>query len=281
MNELRDMLENALIDAGVAEALTVFLISLAIIILWIIIGRIIAMVGRRTIFHYFTKKKGDKRGTTLASMLFMAFNVVVWFIIIMAIISELGFDITPILASAGILGLAIGFGAQNLVRDVIAGFFMIVDNVYNIGETVEIGGFRGTVQEMNLRNTKLKNFMGSELIINHGNISQVINWSRNNNIALVDFGVAYETDLSKLTELMPEFMKKLNDSYEEILEEPLFLGVTELADSSINLRIMATVETGTHWATERKIRKDLVEFLNANNVEIPFPQIVVSDKHKA
>lgn len=278
MDQLRTLLQNAMTDAGISTLLAAFLISLVVVVLWIIIGKVVSQIGRRSIFHYFSKKKGDQRGTTLASLLNAAFKVVVWFVIIMAIVSELGFNITPILAAAGILGLAIGFGAQNLVRDVIAGFFMIVDNVYNIGETVEIGGFRGTVQNMNLRNTTLKNFMGSELIVNHGNVSQVINWSRHDNIALVNFGVAYETDLSKLSQIMPRFMKKLNSTYEEILEEPLFLGVTDLGDSSINMRIMATVTTGNHWAIERKIRKDLVEFLNEHDIEIPFPQLVVANK---
>ncbi len=276
MNELRAMLLDFFMSTlRIREELASMLVTLVVIVLWIILARIVLKVGKRSINRAFAKSKEQKRGKTLASLTFVTFKVVVWFIILMLIITELGFDITPILATAGILGLAIGFGAQNLVRDVISGFFLIVDNVYNVGETIEVGGFRGNVVGMNLRNTTLRNFMGSELIVSNGSISQVINWSRNNTIALVDFGVAYDTDLSKVTEIMPEFVETLMEKYDEIIETPSFLGVTELADSSINMRIMAKTTNGNHWMIERKIRHELVQFLNRNAIEIPFPQIVV------
>lgn len=276
MNELRALLMDFIMNIlRIREELASMIVTLVVIVLWIIVARIVLSVGRRSINRAFAKSKEQKRARTLASLTFVTFKVVVWFIILMLIITELGFDITPILATAGILGLAVGFGAQNLVRDVISGFFLIVDNVYNVGETIEVGGFRGNVVSMNLRNTTLRNFMGSELIVSNGSISQVINWSRNNTIALVDFGVAYDTDLSKVTEIMPEFVETLMEKYDEIVETPSFLGVTELADSSINMRIMAKTTNGNHWMIERKIRHELVQYLNRNDIEIPFPQIVV------
>lgn len=276
MNELRILLHDLLVDTiGFREVIASLLITIIVVVLWILVGKIINAIGKRSISRFYRKKKGEKRGKTLSALTYTAFKVVVWFVVIMLIVMELGFDITPILATAGILGLAIGFGAQNLVRDVISGFFLIVDNVFNIGETVEIGSFRGSVVAMNLRNTTLRNFMGSELIVNNGSISSVINWSRNDTIALVDFGVAYDTDLSKVTEIMPAFMETLKETYEQIIEVPSFLGVTALADSSINMRIMAKTTNGNHWMIERKIRHELVQYLNKHDIEIPFPQIVV------
>ncbi len=276
MNELRILLQDLLVDTiGFREVIASLLITIIVVVLWILVGKIINAIGKRSISRFYRKKKGEKRGKTLSALTYTAFKVVVWFVVIMLIVMELGFDITPILATAGILGLAIGFGAQNLVRDVISGFFLIVDNVFNIGETVEIGSFRGSVVAMNLRNTTLRNFMGSELIVNNGSISSVINWSRNDTIALVDFGVAYDTDLSKVTEIMPAFMETLKETYEQIIEVPSFLGVTALADSSINMRIMAKTTNGNHWMIERKIRHELVQYLNKHDIEIPFPQIVV------
>jgi len=276
MNQLRILMNDFLVDQlSLRTEIASVLITILVIIVWIILAKVILQAGKRGISSYFKKSKDQKRGNTLSELTFALFKFVVWFIIILLIITELGFDITPILATAGILGLAIGFGAQNLVRDVISGFFIIVDNTFNIGETVEIGGFRGSVVHMNLRTTTLRNFMGSEMIVNNGNISSTINWSRNNTIALVDFGVSYDTDLSKVTEIMPEFVEHLNETYEEIIEVPSYLGVTELADSSINMRIMAKTTNGNHWMIERKIRHELVQYLNKHNIEIPFPQVVV------
>lgn len=276
MNALRTLMNDFLIEQlSLRTEIATILITLVVILVWLIIAKIILQAGKRSINRYFKKRKKGSRSITLSALTFAAFKFMVWFIIILLIITELGFDITPILATAGILGLAIGFGAQNLVRDVISGFFIIVDNAYNIGETVEIGGFRGSVVHMNLRTTTLRNFMGSEMIVNNGNVASTINWSRNNTIALVDFGVAYDTDLSKITEIMPAFVEQLNETYEEIVEVPSYLGVTELADSSINMRIMAKTTNGNHWMIERKIRHDLVQYLNEYNIEIPFPQVVV------
>ncbi len=276
MNQLRVLMNDFLVDQlSLRTEIASVLITILVIIVWIILAKVILQAGKRGISSYFKKSSDKKRGNTLSELTFALFKFIVWFVIILLIITELGFDITPILATAGILGLAIGFGAQNLVRDVISGFFIIADNTFNIGETVEIGGFRGAVVHMNLRTTTLRNFMGSELIVNNGNVSSTINWSRNNTIALVDFGVSYDTDLSKVTEIMPEFVEHLNETYEEIIEVPSYLGVTELADSSINMRIMAKTTNGNHWMIERKIRHELVQYLNKHDIEIPFPQVVV------
>ena len=276
MNQLRVLMNDFLVDQlSLRTEIASVLITILVIIVWILLAKVILQAGKRGISSYFKKSSDKKRGNTLSELTFALFKFIVWFVIILLIITELGFDITPILATAGILGLAIGFGAQNLVRDVISGFFIIADNTFNIGETVEIGGFRGAVVHMNLRTTTLRNFMGSELIVNNGNVSSTINWSRNNTIALVDFGVSYDTDLSKVTEIMPEFVEHLNETYEEIIEVPSYLGVTELADSSINMRIMAKTTNGNHWMIERKIRHELVQYLNKHDIEIPFPQVVV------
>ncbi len=260
------------------EALAEFLLVLISIFIWVVLAIVLNLFANRTIHAYFVKRKGDARGKTLGRLLSGTVKVLIIFITALAIISELGFEITPILAGAGILGLAIGFGSQHLVSDLVAGFFIIVDNSFNLNETVEIDGYRGKVTSMNLRVTHISNFLGSELIINNGSIKKIINWSRNNTTAVVDFGVAYETDLSKLTNIMPKFLEALKERYEEIVELPTFLGVTDLADSSINLRIIAKTTTGNHFGIERKIRQDLVSYLNENKVEIPFPQIVVSNK---
>ncbi len=257
------------------DILTLFLTNLVIIFLWLVIGKVAIVLSKKFIQSYFKRTKGERRGRTLSDLSVSGLRVLIWFIVILAILSELDFETTPILASAGILGLAIGFGAQSLVKDIVSGFFIIIDNAYNIGETIELSGFRGKVAYMNLRVTHVENFAGSLFIINNGQISSLINWSRRNTTAIVDFGVDYATNLSKVSEIMPAFMEELKNKYEEIVELPSFLGVTALADSSINMRIIAKTTSGNHFATERKIRQDLVDYLNKHKISIPFPQIVV------
>ncbi|MFW6318818.1 MAG: mechanosensitive ion channel family protein, partial [Bacillota bacterium] len=131
---------------------------------------------------------------------------------------------------------------------------------------------------MNLRVTHVKDWLGSLLIINNGQINKLINWSRNNATAVVDFGVAYETDLEKFNTIIPKFVDELASRYEIITEPASFLGVTELADSSINMRIIAKTKPGDQFGLERKIRHDLVVYLAKHGIEIPFPQVVVSQK---
>lgn len=269
-NQLQNLFGNIF-----GAALTTLFVGIVILVVWILIGIILDKIKDKVIMSYYIKRKGDRRGKTLGSLVSSSLKVLIWFIIIMIVLDYFGIDTTPILASAGVLGLAIGFGAQSLVKDVVAGFFIILDNSFNLDESIEVNGFKGKVIYMNLRITHVKNYTGSILVINNGQISSLINWSRENNVALVDFGVGYDTDLSKLQSLMPSFMETLKERYEDIVETPTFLGVTELADSSINMRIMATTTNGNQFGVERKIRKDLIEFLNEQNVEIPFPQLVL------
>ena len=282
MELLKKTLETLfLYELNLHSLLSQALINLIVIAVWVVIGIFAVRISHKIMSKFFIKAKGEKRGKTLSELTSSALKALVWFIIILAILDELGFEIAPILASAGILGLAIGFGAQSLVKDIVSGFFIIIDNAFNIGETIEVKGFRGKVAYMNLRVTHLENFVGSVFIINNGEISQLINWSRRNTTAIVDFGVDYATDLAKVSSVMPAFMETLKEKYEEIVELPSFLGVTDLADSSINMRIIAKTSTGNHFAIERKIRQDLVEFLTKHKVSIPFPQIVIHQASKA
>ncbi len=263
------------VQLGLSNLLVTFITTLVVIAVWLIVGFVAVKLVKKFVSTYFVRIKGERRGKTLSDLASSGLKVLIWFIVVLAIFDELGFEITPILASAGILGLAIGFGAQSLVKDVVSGFFIIIDNAYNIGETIEVSGFRGKVAYMNLRVTHIENFAGSLFIINNGQINALINWSRRNTTAIVDFGVDYTTNLAKVSEIMPPFMEQLNEQYEEIVELPSFLGVTALADSSINMRIIAKTSSGNHFAIERKIRQDLVNYLNKHKVSIPFPQLVV------
>lgn len=248
--------------------------KLVVVFGWFIIG-LLANLFLKTAFLRFLKLKNDPRSRTIGKLVRNLIRVVVWFTIIIIILDELNVEITPILASAGVIGLAVGFGAQSLVKDFLAGFFFLVENAFNEGDVVEINGFWGTVEKMGLRATHIQSWKGIVKIVNNGDITNLENHSKADSLAIVNFGVAYDTDLDKVAKIMEPFMKELNDKYENIVEEPVYAGVTDLADSSINLRIFAKTVPNTQFGVERLIRKEIVNKLRENDIEIPFPQIVV------
>lgn len=260
---------------SINQELTTIIILAVMIVFWILVGVGLSKVIKFLIFQSLKVKKNPARAETIARLLSSISRYVIWFIIIMIILGELDIDITPFIASAGVVGLAVGFGAQEIVRDFISGFFIIFDGEFNVGDVVESDGFKGNVKTIGLRTTILVNWKGETKIINNGNLGNIINYSTNSSIAVVDFGVAYDTDLHKLYDLMPKLLENIEKAYSDIIELPKFLGVTELADSSINMRIIAKTNTMTHFQVERDIRRDIVVYFNNNDIEIPFPQVVL------
>lgn len=245
------------------------------ILFWLLVAFVLSRVSRTLIYKALRVEKNGARALTVARLLNSIVKYIVWFIVLMVILSSVGVDLAPFIASAGIIGLAVGFGAQEIVRDFLTGIFIIFEGEFVVGEIIEINGFKGTVITIGLRDTVLENWKGERLIINNGKIGSIINFSRNKSVAIVDFGVAYDTDLQKLSSIMPEFLKQIEEAYEVIQETPAFLGVTELAESSINMRIIAKTETMQHFQVERDIRRDLVQYLDKHDVTIPYPQVVV------
>lgn len=272
---LQLFVQNIAETLGIEVVVARFLVNIVLTLILVVLTFAVKKTLRVLLIRQLSKGRHKVRAKTVGNLISSTLSVLIWLIVFLLVLDIFNIDATPILASAGIFGLAIGFGAQSLVKDMVAGFFIVVDNAFNLDETVEINGYRGRVTFMNLRVTHLTNFLGSELIINNGSINQLINWSRNQTTAVVEFGVHYDTDLNSITTAMPKFLEHLKNKFEEIVEMPVFLGVTELADSSINMRVIAKTRTGEHFGIERKIRHELVVYLKEIGVEIPFPQVVV------
>lgn len=261
-------------DSTNAELVRLIVIA-ANVVIWIIIAFIVNRISKAVIYKVMRVEKKGARALTIAKLLNSVVKYVIWFVVTMVILSSLGVDLTPFIASAGVVGLAVGFGAQEIVKDFISGFFIIFDGEFEVGEIIEVDGFKGTVLTIGLRTTVIENWMGQRKIINNGAIEKIVNFSRNNSLAIVDFGVAYDTDLLKLSDIMPAFLEQTKNKYEVITEMPSFLGVIELADSSINMRLIAKTETMKHFQVERDIRKDIVLYFREHDIEIPFPQVVI------
>jgi small conductance mechanosensitive channel len=241
----------------------------------VLAGIIIVKVVNRLLRSVFNIRKNDKQTVTVGKLIQSVSRLVIWFIVIVTILAEVGIDVTAIIASAGVVAFAFGFGAQEMVKDFIAGFFLVIENTVYVGDVVEVDGFKGEVISLGLRTTSLKNWLGQIKTINNGSINTIINFSKENSLAIVDFAVDYSTDLKQLSSIMPSFLESIKAGSKSVVEVPQFLGVTELGKTSINLRIIAKTKSNEQYAVERTIRKELVEILNKNNVVIPFPQMII------
>lgn len=223
-------------------------------------------------------KYNERRQQTLSKLLENMVAYVVYFIAIIAVLSAFTIDITGLIAGAGVVGLAIGFGAQNLVRDVITGFFIIFEDQFSVGDYVRIGQAEGTVDEIGLRTTKVKAWTGELFIFPNGNVTDVVNFSIHNSIAVVDVNISYESDIARVESLILEFVDSLQGRYEQIISPAELLGVQNLTTTEVVMRITAETLPMQHFAVARGMRRDLKEFLDQRGVEIPYPRMVMMQR---
>ncbi|MET1030788.1 mechanosensitive ion channel family protein [Domibacillus tundrae] len=251
-------------------------ITLTILAAWVLVK-----VGKIAVRNFFAIRSkapltfSERRENTLLKLIENVLAYVVYFIALVNVLGVLSFDVKGLIAGAGVLGLAIGFGAQSLVKDVITGFFIIFEDQFSVGDFVRIGQFEGTVEEIGLRTTKLKVWTGETHILPNGSIIEVTNFSLNNSVAVVDVGIAYEENIEKAEKVIKELLDTLKDKYPEIVETPQFLGIQTLAPSDVTLRITAETTPMNHWYVARMMRKDIKECLDANGIEIPYPRMVM------
>ncbi|WP_216828147.1 mechanosensitive ion channel family protein [Alkalihalobacterium elongatum] len=266
-------LEGAIVNLGQALlAIIAFLIAKAI--------------GNKLITTGFAKMQAQRdmsvgRVKTLEKLTMNAFSYVLIFIFITIIISIFGLDATGLIAGAGIIGLAIGFGAQGLVSDVVTGFFLLLERQVDVGDYITASGIDGIVEEVGLRTTLIRGFDGTLHFIPNRNISNVSNHSRGNMRALVDMSISYDDDIDKAVAVMQEVCDRIAAEDERIVEGPNVVGVHSLGDSDVVLRIVAKTANMEQWAVERILRKELKEALDANNIEIPFPHQVYIEKRNS
>ena len=199
--------------------------------------------------------------------------------IVISVLSLLKVDIATILAGLGVIALIIGFGAESLITDVVTGFFILVDNQYNVGDIIEVNGFRGTVSEIGIRTTSLTDAGGNVKIVNNSDMKNILNRSDNSSKAVADFSIPYETDLVKLEEKIPALMKEIYEKHPEVFRsEPVYLGVQTLNNSSVDLRFVAEVGESDIYSGARILNHDLFVGFRGLGVECPFPQVDVHSK---
>ena len=194
-------------------------------------------------------------------------------------LSILGVDISTIIAGVGIVALIVGFSAQSLIADVVTGTFMIFENQYNVGDIIEVDGFRGTVTSIGIRTTCITDASGNVKIINNSSMKNILNRSDKVSRSVCDFGIPYETDLEKLEKDIPAVLEKMYADHQDIMKSaPVYLGVQELADSAVVLRFIVDVDEQNIFSGARILNHDLFIAFKKLGVEVPFPQMDVHSK---
>ncbi|MBI1378252.1 MAG: mechanosensitive ion channel [Frankiales bacterium] len=225
-----------------------------------------------------TLERRKQRAHTLGSVLRSLTTAVVFAIVFVILLAELGYDIGPIIAGAGIAGIALGFGAQSLVSDFIAGMFMLFEDQYGVGDVIDIGGASGTVEAVTLRVTRLRDVNGTVWFVRNGELTRVGNKSQNWARTVLDVSVAYGEDISRVKEVLLEEANELRataDFEALILEEPEVWGIESLGSDGIDVRVVLKTAPLAQWAVARALRERIKRRFDAEGIEIPFPQRVV------
>jgi moderate conductance mechanosensitive channel len=216
----------------------------------------------------------EKRAATIGAIIRKTIAVVVWAVAIVMVLQELNFDIAPILAGAGVIGLAVGFGAQNLVRDVISGLFMLVENQISVNDIAIVNGTGGLVEEVNLRTTVLRGLDGTVHIFPNGAITSLSNMTHGFSYYVFDVGVAYKEDTDRVIEVLKDISEEMRQSqeYGPLILEPLdALGVDQFGDSAVIIKVRVKTLPAAQWQVGREMNRRIKKRFDAEGIEIPFP----------
>ncbi len=240
-----------------------------------VVGRVTADDGNSNALRALEAKK---RADTLTSVASRTATIALWGIAIVMALSEIGFDVGPLLAGAGVAGIAVGFGAQNLVRDYFAGFFLLTENQIRIGDVAVINGQGGFVEQLNLRTTVIRDFAGDVHIIPNGAITQLANKTREYSFYVFDVGVAYKEDVDQVMRVMEEVGAELQKDETlgpEILEPIQIVGLDQFADSAVMIKARIKTTPIQQWNVGRAYNRLLKIRFDKEGIEFPFPHRTV------
>jgi moderate conductance mechanosensitive channel len=272
-----DFLNIAQWDHGFITLLRIVLIAVAA---WIALGvtqRLIRLFRER-IASRMDDREQVKRAETLGRVFRYIAAVIIVVIAATLILSELGIAVAPILGAAGVIGLAVGFGAQSLVKDYFAGFFILLENQIRQGDVVDIAGKAGLVEEVTLRYVRLRDYDGNVHFISNGLITTVTNMSRGYAQSVIDVGVAYREDTDEAVGVMREIGAELRADPvfgPKILDELEIAGVDKWGDSAVMLRCRFKVQPLEQWNVRREFLRRLKKAFDARGIEIPFPHLTI------
>ncbi len=247
----------------------------AVLVIAVIIIKILNKCVKKLI--YSQKGFSERKSMTLLTVCKSIIRYVVYFFAICQILSVFGVNVMSFIAVAGVGSIAIAFGAQSLVQDIITGMFILAEDQFAVGDVISLDGFTGTVEGIGIRSTKLRSTDGNLHIIPNGQIKIVTNMSKGFNRAVVDISVAYEEDIDNVIYVMKNELTSAfqNNIISGLLKSPEVLGVVDLADSAVIIRISADSAIGENWAIEREIRRLIKKRFDKEGISIPYPQVVI------
>ncbi|MBY0095907.1 mechanosensitive ion channel family protein [Mesobacillus maritimus] len=266
----------------------VLLINTGIIVLKVIgifiAFAIVKAVGNKVLQRTFTRLMNreditEGRALTLQRLAENILSYVLIFILVASLFSIFGLSVASLIAGAGIVGLAIGFGAQGLVSDVVTGFFLLLEKQIDVNDYVTVGAVDGVVEAVGLRTTQIRSFDGTLNYLPNREITSVSNHSRGNMRALVDIGISYDDNIDYAIEVMQRACDLVASQNPVVVEGPNVIGVQAFGSSEVVLRVIAKTQNGEQWAVERQLRKAIKEAFDTNGIEIPFPHQVLVQKN--
>ncbi|MGG4267766.1 mechanosensitive ion channel family protein [Peribacillus simplex] len=243
------------------------------IFLVLLLSRIIIKIGKTVINKFFAVRLrspirvSERRETTLIKLLENIITYVINFIALIMILEIFSFDVKALLAGAGILGLAVGFGAQSLVKDIITGFFVVFEDHFSVGDYIKINTFEGEVLEIGLRTTKIKSSAGELHLIPNGSIVQVTNYSILNSKAVLDISIPNDGSVELAERVLIQTLNNMEGKYDFLVKVPEFLGIEAINPDEVVLRVTAETKPMHHVEMSRILRKDISAALDLSGIK--------------
>ena len=262
------------VASGPRVVLILVLMLIGVKLSGVVAGRIFAVLGRRRKMDEEYKKRAD----TLSGVIAYLLSVTIIAVAVLMIMTELDIKIGPILAAAGVLGLAVGFGAQHLVQDLISGFFILLDDQIRVGDVVQIADKGGLVEKLNLRMTVLRDLAGNVHYVRNGQIGVVTNMTKEYSRYVFDIGVAYREDVDEVVKVVRQVDEELRNDPElgkDILEPIEILGLDQFADSAVVIKARTKTKPIRQWAVGREFNRRLKKKFDELDIEIPFPHVTL------
>ena len=236
-------------------------------------------VERLLVFVLGKIKPEDRRIKTVTSVVSNMLKYIAAIVIFCGVLTILGVNIATIVASIGVIALIIGFGAESLIADVVTGLFILVDNQYNVGDIIEVGGFRGTVSDIGIRTTSVTDPGGNVKIINNSDMKNILNRSDKNSKAVAVFPVPYDTDIPALEEKIPAMLQGIYEAHKDVMKDvPKYLGMEALSASSVDLKFIVEVDESNIYSGARLLNRELFVGMRKLGVECPFQQVDIHTK---
>ncbi len=280
---MRDFIKFKVTELGLGDFMLIFefLYRLALCIIAVIVGYIIFKLLSGMLKKAIRRKGSTKKTDTILTLCTSILRYFMYFCVFCQFLLIFGISPASILAVAGVGSVALGLGAQHFVEDIISGLFILLEDQYEVGDVIKIEGYEGTVEAIGLKTTKLRNYNGDVYIIPNGEIKIVTNSCKEFNRALLEISVAYESDMDRVYEVLEDELETAWKSENEeerlggIIAKPQILGITDLGDSAITIRMSIDCEPGKQWEIERKLRLRIKKRFDREDIVIPYPQRVV------